>query len=418
MKTWRMPTQAELRALYPPEDAEFAGMVRATLEGLDGDRARPARKKRKRWAVALAALLVLALACTAVAAGLGVFGRLAQQSGDGMRALYDTLEEKSDAGDEARVLPADDTAPHPQVTFTVSQSYVDDDEIYVAYEVRGLQSVADYTWSPTPEELAGMHRMDAVPIPAVMPGGGDMGMGEMIARMRELAVQNGSASAIEYASYLGDGVYLSGTEECLDIVMDDERVEEDGTVLGMKRFAAPSQSIAWEGDALTLDFTLYRAAIYHHYDGKSWYTGYGGRTQTRLSVTVPIHADGEQTACRAERTLDTYRASAEVTWTDLMIQTEITLESLNGQPMLDDEGAEDSLIAYRLYIDGEEAAPVSSSDSGLGTPVCTLTDEYARPERMPHRMELVPLYRGADGPQERWSEAISFEMSAGDSIAR
>jgi len=413
-----MPSQAELRALYPPEDAEFEGMVRATLEWLDEDAgARPVRRRRGRWAVALAAALVLALACTAVAAGLGVFGRLAQHSGDGMRALYDALEEKSDEGEAARILPADDGAPYPQVTFDVSQSYVDGEEIYLAYEVRGLESVVDYTWTPTAEELAGMHRMDAVPVPVAMPDGSDSAAGKMIAHMRELAARNGSASAIEYASYLGDGVYLAGTETCLDIVMDDERIEEDGTVFGMKRFALP-QGAAREADELTLDFTLYRAEFTHHYDGEFWYTGYGGRTQTRMSVTVPRRAEGERTACHAERTLDTYRASVAVTWTDLLIQTEITLESLNGQPMLDDEGAQDSLIAYRLYIDGVEAAPVSSSDSGLGTPVCTLTDEYARPERMPQRMELVPLYRGDDGPRERWDEALLVELTAGDAAAR
>lgn len=97
MKQFKMPSKREFQAMYPPGNDAFDCAVRATLDALPENSPNRMRVKR-RMSVGLAAavILVLALTCAAVAAGLGVFGRLAEQTANkGYSELYRALDEKA-----------------------------------------------------------------------------------------------------------------------------------------------------------------------------------------------------------------------------------------------------------------------------------------------------------------------------------
>ena len=81
MKKWfKMPSEQAFQAMYPPKDDAFDRAVRATLDALPDDGAGRKHAARKVSVVLAVAILMLALACAAVAAGLGVFGKLAEQT--------------------------------------------------------------------------------------------------------------------------------------------------------------------------------------------------------------------------------------------------------------------------------------------------------------------------------------------------
>ena len=156
MKQFKMPSKREFQAMYPPENDAFDCAVRATLDALPENSPNRMRVKRK-MSVGLAAavILVLALTCVAVAAGLGVFGRLAEQTANkGYSELYRALDEKS--------VSMDETLNTGGQTFRLKQAYADENSLFVAYEMTNMRPVVDYTWMPTTEELAQMEQMDDV----------------------------------------------------------------------------------------------------------------------------------------------------------------------------------------------------------------------------------------------------------------
>ena len=174
MKQFKMPSKREFQAMYPPGNDAFDCAVRATLDALPENSPNRMRVKRK-MSVGLAAavILVLALTCAAVAAGLGVFGRLAEQTANkGYSELYRALDEKS--------VSMDETLNTGGQTFRLKQAYADENSLFVAYEMTNMRPVVDYTWMPTTEELAQMEQMDDV-----QPDKGNEERDAMIRKRRE-----------------------------------------------------------------------------------------------------------------------------------------------------------------------------------------------------------------------------------------
>ena len=80
MKRFKMPSKREFQAMYPPKDDAFDRAVRAALDALPDDGTGRKSAMRKVSVILAAAFLQLARACAAVAAGLGAFGKLAEQT--------------------------------------------------------------------------------------------------------------------------------------------------------------------------------------------------------------------------------------------------------------------------------------------------------------------------------------------------
>ena len=96
MKRFKMPSQRELRAMYPPQNAEFDEAIRTTIRMLpEGEREETQVKKKLSMSLAIAILMILALTCAAVAVSMGVFGKMAEQTKDkGYAQLYQTIKEE------------------------------------------------------------------------------------------------------------------------------------------------------------------------------------------------------------------------------------------------------------------------------------------------------------------------------------
>ena len=133
-KPFDMPSAESFRAMYPPQNEAFDNAICGTLSMLEDEQEVPEMKKKLSVSLAMAIMLMLALACTAVAASLGVFGEIAgSMMGE---QLLRTLDEKSLAKEQTTVVPAD--GPFEEVTYTISQTYYDGTNLYIAYEATGL----------------------------------------------------------------------------------------------------------------------------------------------------------------------------------------------------------------------------------------------------------------------------------------
>ena len=198
-KRLNMPSKQEFQAMYPPKNSAFDASIRAALDGLT-DTGRDRMHTSRKFSVGLSAavVLVLALACAAVAAGLGAFGKLAEQTGDkGYSELYRVLDEKSVALDKVQNV---EDADGQTVSFHLTQVYVDGDSLFVSYELTGMQP--------------------------------DM--------------------------YLGDSAYLAETGEYLNILSGEDTLREEGIMVGMKEFELP-EALKNE-TSVALEFALYRTA--------------------------------------------------------------------------------------------------------------------------------------------------------------
>ena len=349
MKKWfKMPSEQAFQAMYPPKDDAFDRAVRATLDALPDDGAGRKHAARKVSVVLAVAILMLALACAAVAAGLGVFGKLAEQTASaGYSELYRALDEKSVVLDETQ-----NVQNAGGQTFRLTQAYVDGESLFVAYELTGMQPTAD----------------DDV--------------------------------------YLGDSAYLAGTDDYLNILSGEETLREDGTMVGMKEFELP-EALKNE-TSIALDFVLYRAAKNDVFDDEGRIQRQGERTEERIRIDVPLNANGEMKTYHAERTFSTYRVSVDVMISDVKIHVRANLKSLDGHPLGREKLEAGEMMDGGLYLDGKPMHPISGMDEGLETTDWTMENDYTRPEQLPEKLEWIPCYYTETGTEDRNEEAVTI----------
>ena len=349
MKRFKMPSKREFQAMYPPKDDAFDRAVRAALDALpdDGTERRPAMRKVS-VILAAAVILLLALACAAVAAGLGAFGKLAEQTAsEGYSELYRALDEKSTTLDNVQNVGDADGQ-----TFRLTQAYADGDSLFVAYELTGMQTTADYD------------------------------------------------------VYLGDSAYLAGTDEYLTILSGEDTLREDGVMVGMKEFELP-ETLKNE-TSIALDFVLYRAAKYDVFDGEQWVRQQGERTETRIRVDVPLNANEATETYHAERTFPSYRVAVDVTISDVKIHVKAHLTSLDGHPLGREKLEAGEMMDGGLYLGGQPMNPISGMDEGLETTDWTMENDYTRPEQLPEKLEWIPCYYTETGTEDRNEEAVTI----------
>ena len=352
MKRFKMPSKREFQAMYPPKDDAFDRAVRAALDSLpdDGTERRPAMRKVS-VILAAAVILLLALACAAVAAGLGAFGKLAEQTAsEGYSELYRALDEKSTTLDNVQ-----NVGDAGGQTFRLTQAYADGNSLFVAYELTGMQTTADYD------------------------------------------------------VYLGDSAYLAGTDEYLTILSSEDTLREDGVMVGMKEFELP-ETLKNE-TSIALDFVLYRAAKYDVFDGEQWIQQQGERTETRIRVDVPLNANETTETYHAERTFPSYRVAVDVTISDVQIHVKAHLTSLDGHPLGREKLEAGEMMDGGLYLGGQPMNPISGMDEGLETTDWTMENDYTRPEQLTEKLEWIPCYYTETGTEERKEEAVTIWLT-------
>ena len=428
MKQFEMPSRDAFRALYPPQDEGYMRAVRSTLASLESEReVRPRVKRKVSFAVAFAAALVLALACTAFAAGIGVFGKIADQwAAWGGDAYMNALDEKSVAVGQTQSVPADGVCP--EVTLTLAQSYYDGENLYISYEGTGFGEAIDYAWRPTDEELARMEIDPELDGTALMPGATpavpaimspDMTQQQedareaFVQRMLGIAAKEGSAGAAIYDTYLSDGVYLSGMGDYLELSMSEDVPSPDGAIIGMREFQKPLLEAARGQDALALDVKVYRGVTYRYYDGAHWYILRDFANRQENIVTFTVHRNTEENAdvLTAERTFDDYKVEAEAVVSELKVKTTITVTNFAGVQVMADEPKPGELCDYRIYVNGERAHMLSGEFGAMANGQLEIKYEFTLPEETLQTISLVPEYAGEDGEWiERPEETVTLTM--------
>ena len=390
MKRFKMPSQRELRAMYPPQNAEFDEAIRTTIRMLpEGEREETQVKKKLSMSLAIAILMILALTCAAVAVGMGVFGKMAEQTKDkGYAQLYQTLDEKS--VEVGTVQTAEKNDDGQKVTFKLAQAYVDGNSLFLSYEASGMQSSVDYSWTPTEEEREKMQRHDTI-LDA------DTGNEIFDELMQTWKTEGTDADAVIISRQNSFGVYQAGTDEYWNPQFSDERITADGTAIGIKVFELPDEVLGLE--ILPIEFDVFEERTYYSFEAGHVYEYRGEQKDYgRVRIDVPLRQNEMQADYHTEKTLNTVQVSADVAVTDVTIRTVVRLKSLDGHVFSEESEnwKAGDLAELNLHMDGEEPTPLSGKSSGMETTEYTEEMVYVKPNPLPTKLEWIPSFYAAD----------------------
>lgn len=409
MKRFKMPSQRELRAMYPPQNAEFDEAIRTTIRMLpEGEREETQVKKKLSMSLAIAILMILALTCAAVAVGMGVFGRMAEQTKDkGYAQLYQTLDEKSvEVGTVQTAAKNDDGQ---KVTFKLAQAYVDGNSLFLSYEASGMQSSVDYSWTPTEEERERMQRRDTI-LDA------DTGNEIFDELMQTWKMEGTDADAVIISRQNSFGVYQAGTDEYWNPQFSDERITADGTAIGIKVFELPEEAL--ELEILPIEFDVFEERAYYSFEAGHAYEYRGEQKDYgRVRIDVPLRQNETQADYHTEKTLNTVQVSADVAVTDATIRTVVRLKSLDGHVFSEESEnwKAGDLAELNLHMDGEEPTPLSGKSSSMETTEYTEEMVYVKPNPLPTQLEWIPSFYAADNNgrdlEIHPEEAITIELT-------
>lgn len=390
MKRFKMPSQRELRAMYPPQNAEFDEAIRTTIRMLpEGEREETQVKKKLSMSLAIAILMILALTCAAVAVGMGVFGKMAEQTKDkGYAQLYQTLDEKSVEVGAVQTAAKNDDGQ--KVTFKLAQAYVDGNSLFLSYEASGMQSSVDYSWTPTEEEREKMQRHDTI-LDA------DTGNEIFDELMQTWKTEGTDADAVIISRQNSFGVYQAGTDEYWNPQFSDERITADGTAIGIKVFELPDEVL--ELEILPIEFDVFEERTYYSFEAGHVYEYRGEQKDYgRVRIDVPLRQNEMQADYHTEKTLNTVQVSADVAVTDVTIRTVVRLKSLDGHVFSEESEnwKAGDLAELNLHMDGEEPTPLSGKSSGMETTEYTEEMVYVKPNPLPTKLEWIPSFYAAD----------------------
>ena len=390
MKRFKMPSQRELRAMYPPQSAEFDEAIRTTIRMLpEGEREETQVKKKLSMSLAMAILMILALTCAAVAVGMGVFGKMAEQTKDkGYAQLYQTLDEKSVEVGAVQTAAKNDDGQ--KVTFKLAQAYVDGNSLFLSYEASGMQSTVDYSWTPTEEEREKMQQRDTI-LDA------DTGNEIFDELMQTWKTEGTDADAVIISRQNSFGVYQAGTDEYWNPQFSDERITADGTAIGIKVFELPDEVLGLE--ILPIEFDVFEERTYYSFEAGHVYEYRGEQKDYgRVRIDVPLRQNEMQADYHTEKTLNTVQVSADVAVTDVTIRTVVRLKSLDGHVFSEESEnwKAGDLAELNLHMDGEEPTPLSGKSSGMETTEYTEEMVYAKPNPLPTKLEWIPSFYAAD----------------------
>ena len=390
MKQFKMPSQRELRAMYPPQNAEFDEAIRTTIRMLPEDEREETQVKKKlSMSLAMAILMILALTCAAVAVGMGVFGKMAEQTKDkGYAQLYQTLDEKSVEVGAVQTAAKNDDGQ--KVTFKLAQAYVDGNSLFLSYEASGMQSSVDYSWTPTEEEREKMQQCDTI-LDA------DTGNEIFDELMQTWKTEGTDADAVIISRKNSFGVYQAGTDEYWNPQFSDERITADGTAIGIKVFELPDEVLGLE--ILPIEFDVFEERTYYSFEAGHVYKYRGEQKDYgRVRIDVPLRQNEMQADYHTEKTLNTVQVSADVAVMDVTIRTVVRLKSLDGHVFSEESEnwKAGDLAELNLHMDGEEPTPLSGKSSGMETTEYTEEMVYVKPNPLPTKLEWIPSFYAAD----------------------
>ncbi len=351
---------------------------------------------KKKVSISLAfvvVLLVLAFGM-ALAAGLGVFGQFAGQSGD---SRLQSLEEVSQSYTDQSAIE-ELNAHFPALNFAASQAHYDGKSLYIAYTLSGPMTTLEYLdpkgakevqWEITPEDGMSTAWDEALDPKAY-------------AEMQRRLSEDGRVLAVVYNQFVGDGAELSdGTY--INPSRSDYKLLEDGGMQGYTEFEFPLPEAAQDKEKLEVVFKLLRTVYLYYQDetGEYYLLNYGERIDP-IHLPVTVLKNGGQRQLQGEGSFERYSAAIAATMTDVDLKAECRITGPKSWATAWEtweSGGEDYLFEYALYADGERIRTIGFSclvEDG----VITFLQEYEHPGNA-RELILRPVYsQSGERPQE------------------
>ena len=294
----------------------------------------------------------------------------------------------------------------------IQQVYVDDDKLFLSYEMIGLYANADYTWQPTDEDDAKMQPIDS----SMLEETEDAFLQDFIREMKRIAEQNGRASAKLVKNQCSFGAYLNETGEYLEPVFGHEKINLDGSAIGMKMFEL--QDMYKNEKILPLTFDLFEEETFYAFDGTHWRVLRGDqKTLNTVHVDVPLRSNEIQKTFGVQKTIGTTEIKLDVEISNVTIRVLTSMKSLDGHLFSgkNENWKKGNLAEWKVYIDGEEGIALSGNLNGLETTDCMDEMIYIKPQIEPKKLEWIPSFYMEDGDgvhiEERPEEAVTIWLT-------
>ena len=278
-------------------------LARRVLERAKGEG--PVKKKISA-ALIIAIALILVTASVALAAGLGLFGELADSpSGDGRLSALDGAAEP--VGLEWTTLDV--------ITLRIEQAYFEGDRVFISYRMTGPYAASvlhegapeeAYAWSDEEETVAAEEMMSDIP-----------------ARQEVILQLDGTAprwaeftdAGLHDGLFLADGTYL-------DIIGGDIVVQADGSLIGWKECEIPEDVLE---DTMTFRAVLFRTRSVLFQDGPVL-RSFSGRAGEDAGFDFTLTRTADLTRLTGEGNGEAYAAAADFTAGHIDLRGTVTVE--------------------------------------------------------------------------------------------
>ena len=345
---------------------------------------KPVGKKISTSLMVVAVLMILSVTA-ALAAGLGLFGKLSQvQDADERLAA---LEEQS--GTLSVSLTTEDG-----ITIEIGQAYYEGSRVFISYRLTGNLFSADLhegspevntQWTTQIENfIVADHWKNDVP---------------ELQKLNAWLDGRGRRWGTSFEASLHDGLFLEdGTY--LDIIGGDQVIQEDGSVIGWKECEIPEERIA---DTLTFKAVLFRIHQVHFQDG-STYKSFVERGEN-TDIFFTLRQNDRFVYLKGSSVTDVYQAQAELASGQVDWKGTIRLTVPEAWVKIwntwENEENLDIIMSWNLYQNGK---PVSRT--GVQSIRTEGTERMVFDLLYPHMDELegltlVPEYsRSGEHPEE------------------
>ena len=383
----RQLSAEELKRLYPPMTEEFSARMDRLIRGLPRKEGKPKMKKKMTVGFVLALMLLL-ITATALAASLGVFAQLAN--------AHDPDDRLGDL-DAVAALVQQTVTTDDGVTVTIDQAYYDGERIFISYQMtgdlvtveKGHGNVEGAAWFNEEYGVAiDPDALGAQAVEAVQDGE----EGDWV-RLGTVSMHDGL--------YLQDGTYL-------DIIGGDERLLEDGALIGWKECEVPADRAA---EVLSCKAVLFRgSALYQKHDGRLRASFERMDASTDMDAPFTVRKVTDVIRLTGKMETDVYTAQAECTLNGVDVKGSVTLRCPENwvTAWMDWDYVRDfDLIESWTLYSGDTRVSEGCNDLGVWGQGDTLRyEELLRHGGQTENLRLVPVYADSG---EHGDEAIELK---------
>ena len=303
-------------------------------------------KKKLSVSLILVIVLLAVLCMTALAAGLGLFGRLS--------GLFEWADTRLPQIDEAAEEVGASVTTEEGITVTVEQAYYENNRVFVSYRLSGPYHTAEYhEGAPEGEQSWEEELPDTLMKDYYSP------MGEEGRKMAGFLDGKSQRWVSKRDYFLHDGIFLD-SGEYLDIIGGDFTVDEDGSQIGWKECEIPEDLVQ---DTLNFKLVLISGTTLSFQDGTTFRTR-GERLPGETDIPFTLTRNTDFIRYSGSFSNDVYRAEAsfELGKIDLKGQIHVFGPAAWQQALVDWESTEDSIWSWNAAVNGEPAEIIDESN--------------------------------------------------------